>query len=222
MNTEIFTFTKDDQLFTFQDKKGSDTVPYVWNEFLNNFYGLEAISLNENDTVIDIGANVGMFSIYIKKRFGCKVIAFEPVLENFENFKKNIILNGFSENDFELHQTAITNVEDGDIYISTPETNSGGSSIYQIGGKVSHCKTETIDKYLINGCTYFKIDCEGGEYDILPTILHSLNDFKYIGIEYHSYNNSQDALGLHQTVINNFNGTIFSNISDPQASWNLR
>lgn len=221
MNTNVFTFNKDGEVYTFQDRQGSDTVPYVWNEFTNDFYGLNNIKLSDKDVVIDIGANVGMFSIYVKKRFGCRVISFEPVLENFENFKKNIYLNGLKESDFELHHSAITNVDGGEIFITSPGKNSGGSSIYEIDGYRTACKTERINKYLDN-CTYLKIDCEGGEYDIIPNILNHLNDVKFIGIEYHSYNTNQDAIGLHNLICSNFNGQIFSNIEDKYASWNLK
>lgn len=222
MNTQNFTFFKNDIEFIFTDSKDSLTVPYVWNELLNDSYGLETIELTKDDIVIDIGANVGMFSIYVKKKFGCKVIAFEPVPQNFENFKKNIVLNGFTENDFELHQVAITNIENDEIYIATPPTNSGGSSIFEVSDIMSKCKTETIDKYLVNGCTYFKIDCEGGEYQIIPSILDKLNTFKYIGMEYHSYNESQNAIDLYRQMVLNFNGPIFSNILDENASWNIK
>ena len=92
MNKIKYSFIKDGEEFTFMDIEGSNTVPYVWNEFLNDFYGLEKISLSKDDLVIDIGANVGIFSIYVKKKFGCRVISFEPVIDNFNSFKENIIL----------------------------------------------------------------------------------------------------------------------------------
>jgi FkbM family methyltransferase len=222
MNTQSFNFAKDGMNFTFLDTEGSVTAPYVWNELLNDAYGLENLKLTKDDTVIDIGGNIGMFSIYVKKKFGCKIIAFEPVPENYNNFKKNIILNGFAESDFELHQIAITSKDGGEINIGTPATNSGGSSVFEITPNMNVCKTETIEKYLKNGVTYFKIDCEGCEYEVIPTIIHRLNEFKVIGMEYHSYNNTQDALGLNKLMIDNFSGSIFSNILDKQASWNLK
>lgn len=221
METQTFKFTKDGIDFTFLDIDGSKTVPYVWNEMENDFYGLNSVELTEDDTVIDVGANVGLFSIYVKKKFGCKVIAFEPIAQNFENLKKNILLNGFSESDFELHQSAITDIEGGEISIGTPISNSGGSSVFERGDFNSLCRTEKIDKYINNKCAYLKMDCEGGEYSIIPYILSLINNFKYIGIEYHSYNASQDAIGLNNQISNIFKGRIFSNIADPQASWNL-
>lgn len=194
---------------TFEDIATSNTVPFVFGELRSDYYGLEKIQLSENDIVLDIGANVGMFSIYAKKKFGCKVIAFEPVLSNFEQFQKNIILNGLSLSDIELHNTAITDVEGGEIKIGTPKDNTGGSSAFYHTHDMPICKTETIDKYITEGCVYLKIDCEGGEYAIIPTILDKLNQFKYIGIEYHKFSAAQDPIALHKSIESVFNGEIF-------------
>lgn len=196
---------------TFEDVSTSNTVPYVFGELASDYYGLNSISLSKDDIVLDIGGNVGMFSIYVKKKFNCRVIAFEPVPMNYEQFKINMGLNGLALDDIELHNKAITNVEDGEIQIGTPLYNTGGSSVYFIGDNYSLCKTETIDKYITDGCKYLKIDCEGGEYDIIPSILNKLNQFDYIGIEYHKYNNDQNPALLHRLIEENFNGQIFYN-----------
>ena len=193
----------------FEDVSTSNTVPFVFGELQWDYYGLEQIQLSKDDIVLDIGANVGMFSIYVKKKFGCKVIAFEPVLSNFEQFQKNILLNGLSLSDIELHNTAITDVEGGEIRIGTPIHNTGGSSAFYHTDDMPVCKTETIDKYITEDCTYLKIDCEGGEYAIIPSILHELNCFKYIGIEYHKFNHEQDPFKLHDLIKSNFKGTMF-------------
>jgi FkbM family methyltransferase len=198
------------------DSEGSLTVPHVFSELKNNFYGLEDITLSKEDCIIDIGANLGMFSIYAKKKFGCRIIAFEPVPQNFENFKANILLNGFSLEDFELHNTAITDVEDGTITICTPQHNTGGSSTFLNSGIPNECKTETVSKYITSDCKYLKIDCEGGEYAIIPTILDKLNQFEYIGIEYHKYNETQNASKLQKLILDNFRGKIYN--SDPNTS----
>ena len=188
----------------------------------NDFYGLNKLNLTSNDLVIDVGANVGMFSIYVKKKFNCRVISFEPVPQNLENFKKNIELNGLNISDFEIYQSAISDKDGDTITIGTPTSNSGGSSKFEQGEFNSICTTKRLKNFLTNGCTYLKIDCEGCEYDVIPDILENLKDVKFIGIEYHSYFNSQNAIELNNSIKNNFNGEIHSNISDPNAIWNLR
>jgi FkbM family methyltransferase len=197
---------------SFEDISMSNTVNFVFGELTNDYYGLNQVNLTPEDVVIDIGANVGMFSIYVKKKFGCKVIAFEPVPMNFEQFKKNIILNGLTLEDIELHDTAITDTEGDIVRIGTPLHNTGGSSIFDYNTNFSMCKTETIDKYITDKCKYLKIDCEGGEYVIIPTIIDKLNQFNYIGIEYHRFINSHNPLDLHNLIVSNFKGQIFGQI----------
>jgi len=194
----------------FIDLKSSGTVDCVFTELQRDDYGLEQIQLSPEDVIIDVGANVGMFSIYAKKKFNCKVIAFEPVPLNFENFKENIKLNGLSLEDFELHNTAITSIEGDIIEIGTPDYNTGGSSIFHKGNIISKCLTEKLNKYITNSCKYLKIDTEGAEYDIVPNIIDKINIFSYIGIEYHRFNSSQNPLELHSLLKEHFKGKIFS------------
>lgn len=48
----------------------------------------------KGETVYDIGANVGVFSIYAALRCGADVYAFEPEAKNFSCLCKNLYLNG--------------------------------------------------------------------------------------------------------------------------------
>lgn len=46
------------------------------------------------ETFVDIGANVGMYSIYAAAMTGCRVFAFEPESLNYAELNKNIFVNG--------------------------------------------------------------------------------------------------------------------------------
>ena len=46
----------------------------------------------------DIGANVGLYSIYATKKLKCRVWAFEPSVFNLELLTRNIYLNDLSNN----------------------------------------------------------------------------------------------------------------------------
>ena len=52
--------------------------------------------LNEGD-FLDIGANVGLYSIYFAKQSSYKVMSFEPSVFNLQNLVKNICLNSVNE-----------------------------------------------------------------------------------------------------------------------------
>lgn len=215
METKIFSDFIKEMPFQFMDLSSSHTVPCVFKELNNNIYGLEDIILTENDVVIDVGANVGMFSIYVKKKFNCKIIAFEPVPINFNHFLKNIGLNGLKVSDFELHNSAISSKEGDVLKIGVPTNNTGGSSSFHGNSSLAFdCPTETLFKYFSKDCKYLKMDCEGGEYEIIPSILKELNRFSYLGIEYHVFSGAktlQDVSDLDKLIRENFEGKIFHN-----------
>jgi len=53
--------------------------------------------LPKNCTLWDVGANVGLYSIYAAKKRECRVVAFEPSVFNLELLARNLFLNGLQE-----------------------------------------------------------------------------------------------------------------------------
>ena len=88
-----------------QDAFGTRFVLYPWNrsnllELLRREYDrneMEAMSLlvHEGDTALDVGANVGTYSVYLSRLCGPrgKVFAFEPVEETFWELCETLALN---------------------------------------------------------------------------------------------------------------------------------
>jgi FkbM family methyltransferase len=61
----------------------------------NDYYLTQAAVFREGDTVVDIGAHVGVVSIYLAKKFPfIKIYAIEPEPENFACLTRNIEANG--------------------------------------------------------------------------------------------------------------------------------
>ena len=50
----------------------------------------------QNKVLFDIGANVGLYSLYYAKKFNGKVYAFEPSIRNIDLLTRNIKLNGLN------------------------------------------------------------------------------------------------------------------------------
>jgi hypothetical protein len=70
------------QRFIFCDLINSDTVRMVANEIGCDSYDFSSINFKDRNVVIDIGGNVGMFSIFLAKKFPfLKISAFQPVKE---------------------------------------------------------------------------------------------------------------------------------------------
>lgn len=141
-------------------------------------YNFDKIDFKDGDVVIDIGANVGMVSIYLAKKYPfLKIYSFEPVKQNYENLLRNIEINNIPNGIIIAENIAITK-DRRNIDIITPLENSGGSSAilhcdsgYMVSNINLNIKSITFDdifeKYNIDKCKLLKIDCEGSEYEIL-------------------------------------------------------
>ncbi len=53
--------------------------------------------LTPNDVLWDVGANVGMYSLYAAKLRGCRVVSFEPEAQNYALLVDNIALNDIGD-----------------------------------------------------------------------------------------------------------------------------
>lgn len=164
--------------FLFSDLIFSGTVPYVAREMCRGAYDFSNIEFKEGDTVIDIGGNVGMISIYLAKKFPfLKIYAYEPVKKNYENFLTNIKLNKIPDGTIHVENKAIT--KDGrNVNIVTDCTNTGGSAVaeleihkFDIDFISEDIPSTTLNDIFkdnnIKSCKLLKIDCEGSEYEIL-------------------------------------------------------
>ena len=78
----VFTKWRVDSLFT----KEPDTIEWI--------RGFQA-----DEVFVDIGANVGMYTIWAAKTRGVRTFAFEPESQNYALLCRNIVLNGFGEVD---------------------------------------------------------------------------------------------------------------------------
>ena len=64
------------------------------NVWMINEYDIENFEIDTNDTVIDIGAHIGLFSLLVSQRCKTgKILSFEPVRENFDLLVYNLKLN---------------------------------------------------------------------------------------------------------------------------------
>jgi FkbM family methyltransferase len=59
--------------------------------FLDNCYLRHGITLSDSAVVVDVGANVGLFTLYVTARWpGARVLAVEPIPDTFEALRANL------------------------------------------------------------------------------------------------------------------------------------
>jgi FkbM family methyltransferase len=127
--------------------------------------------LYEGEIFIDIGANVGAYSLIASRLVGKsgKVIAFEPASKSFLRLLKNISLNGIT-NIITERLAVIDRSTQTDLYISGSQ-NLGMSSIYHHDcetGITEKVEAISLDDYVekkgISKISLIKIDIEGAEF----------------------------------------------------------
>ncbi len=144
--------------------------------FMDNAYfiGLKR-PLKENSIIIDIGANVGFFSLFaISKLPNANIYAYEPFEANFKQLLKNVAMNKISS--ILCFNKAVAGYSGRlRLYIDKDENFQTGISIFYPKNKEVCEELEvdciTLDQVLtennINCCDLLKLDCEGSEYEIL-------------------------------------------------------
>jgi FkbM family methyltransferase len=173
------------------DESHSQSANWVVWELQADDYRLRDMRFGEGDVVIDIGAHVGLFSIYLAKRWpALKVFAFEPFPANFRNCAENLQIN--SVTNVVLSPNAITN-DSRLLSMATDPHNSGGASAvvktFESNGIVTDLASMTLDEVFlvheIGRCKLMKIDCEGMEYEILLGA-RVLDKVEYLAGEFHA------------------------------------
>ena len=148
-----------------------------------NGYRIEDSDINDC-LVLDIGANIGMFSLLAAAKGARRIIAVEPQSDNFQQLTQNVQ----QHNQIVPVNRAVYHTDDQTVNVN----NKGStSSIYAGGDPVTtiSVKSLMIEHNLNEEDMVLKIDCEGAEFDILPTLDHDLlRKFKVIFMEIHTVN----------------------------------
>lgn len=131
--------------------------------------------------ILDVGANIGLATIWWKLRFPkARIIAIEADPAIFALLEKNI--KRFNFNNVELINAAAW-FEDGLLNFA-PDGSDGGRVSSQ-GTEIKSIALSTIINQFDN-IDFLKLDIEGGERAIMPSIELSLKRVQNFFCEYHS------------------------------------
>jgi FkbM family methyltransferase len=161
----------------------------VNDTFFGNVHTPTGLHVEANDVVVDIGANVGIFTLLSAFRTQKTVYAFEPAPENIRFLNRNIRTNS-------LHNVIVYDVAVCDktgkptrLYLG----ESVGHSVFTHNGKwekyievPSMTLQHIMDNVVTGEVGFLKIDCEGCEGLIfLSTPTDYLRKIKKIVVEFH-------------------------------------
>lgn len=166
--------------------------PDVWSIFYQGMYTPHYLPIERNDVVVDIGANIGVFSVYAATRTHCAVYAIEPFPGNFAGLEQNLRAN-------RLHNA---------IPLRFAVSNKSGTVLFLDSGASQHHRLKTVvpditEKYIevpsitlqdfmdchqIKQIDFLKMDCEGAEEAILlSTPKAYLQRVRKIAMEFHDH-----------------------------------
>jgi FkbM family methyltransferase len=121
-------------------------------------------------TVLDVGANLGIYTLLASKR-GARVFAIEADPLNAKALRKHVALNQFADrvSTYEMAATA----RDEEVKLYRNPRNSGGSSLYGQGQPVS-VEGRSIDSLQLPPIDLCKMDIEGAELRALEGMTETL------------------------------------------------
>ncbi|WP_333808689.1 FkbM family methyltransferase [Flavobacterium sp.] len=137
--------------------------------------------LREGDSFLDIGANVGHYTLLAGLYSNCKVTAIEPIPSTFDRLVNNIKLNKWKYEP-ELLNIGLSN-ESGELVFTNQQFTTNKVSTSGYGIKVT---VKTLDEICSQYAPDFiKIDVEGYEWFVLNGGLNTLSspNLKLILIE---------------------------------------
>lgn len=148
----------------------------------------------EGDSVLDCGANIGVFALYLASRApGIRVFCFEPCSDTAAKLRMNVERNGLEKQILVFEQAVLDSLTEqpmqltpssGDrSFFSRPESLSGRSETIRCMSLANAVELTGVDKINL-----LKIDAEGSEIEILE----GARDFDWnridrVALEYHDF-----------------------------------
>ena len=160
------------------DLKNQEPATYI-EIFDIDSYGISDAGV-ENSVVVDIGANLGMFSLRCWELGAKKIISVEANPHVFQGLAYNV--SGYKN--IQIFNRAVMHTDNQQVLINNAHVGSKINS--QQGDPVQTITLETLVKDLVDDNILLKLDCEGSEFDILLNSSHQLlRRFKSIHLEIH-------------------------------------
>lgn len=129
----------------------------------------------EGGTVVDVGANVGYYTLVMARRVGPlgRVHAFEPDPDLARHLERHLELNGLGDR-VEVHRSALAARSGTARFLRADDANRGGGTLFHysdLGGESIEVEVDTLDaaadRSALQSVDLLKLDVEGGEVDVL-------------------------------------------------------
>lgn len=152
---------------------------YVLREIVPTYGLLESAG----KSVIDIGANIGLFTLWAVTEGAGQILAVEPEECNFEMLRHHT--RELTQVTCLRSAATLLPVETLSLYLSRTGKNPGNTSTTKFRGREEVTVSAVNFHRIISetDCSVLKMDCEGAEYDLLSEPLP--NSVRQIAMEIH-------------------------------------
>ena len=188
--------------FLFKIKYIRILIFYNLKRYKQKLRSLDKLNLDKNSIVLDFGANNGVVSQYLFDKYSCTIHLFEPHPYCHE-LLKNIFQNNYK---IKIYNSAISDTSESKKLFYTSQTNdikdmsmTEVSSLEKRKNNISQenfriTKCISIDEFLnkFNFIDFIKIDIEGHEYKIIPSLIKNINKINLIFCEMHGENHHSE------------------------------
>lgn len=141
--------------------------------------------LNSNSLVFDVGGYEGQWASDIYARYNCRIFVFEPYLPFADKIEQRFQKN----NQVTVFKSGLGSVNETISFANMGDASSG----LRPGQKSEQVCIKSITGFIwennISSVDLIKINIEGGEYDLLESMIESkvLGCFKNIQVQFHDF-----------------------------------
>ena len=167
----------------FSDSPKKNVEKGTYQEYVNDYAKKYT---RKNSTILDIGSNLGIFTISFSKLFeSCKILSFEPIKYTFSFLKNNIKVNNC--NNVTLYNIALSNLNEIK-QIKWSKDNLGGSTFGDLNLRkmkthyknkdvlLQEVKVIDLDSLNLDNISFIKVDVQDHEYNVILGAINTLKN----------------------------------------------
>jgi len=159
-------------------------------------------TLRDSDQFVDVGANIGSYTILASGVIGAKTIAFEPASETFPHLATNVTHNGIG-NLVELNRKGVSD-QNGRLQFSIGSDTTNAVVNNAFGREIQEIEVVRLDNAVrVDRPTLLKIDVEGHEDHVLDGASETLSNERVFAVimECNGSENSNENLKTSMTSL---------------------
>ncbi|WP_143423081.1 FkbM family methyltransferase [Halarsenatibacter silvermanii] len=175
-------------------------------KMLNKYIPQNSNNMLEGSKILDVGANIGEFSLVALDNGAQKVIAIEPDPLIYYALKENLKMH---LNKTEVYDIAFSNFNGRETFYL--QSNTADSSLvefdnYEKAIEVKVCKIDSFfDQEILDKIDILKMDAEGGEPEILKGAQRLLENLNYVTIDVSAERKGEKTMKDCKKILKKYN-----------------